>query len=134
MSMDKKVTTIGSLKEGSYLMLDGEACVLRSVQLSKTGKHGSMKCRLEAITLIDDKKKVQIFPSSDKVEVPIIEKKEAQVLNVHDNKANVMDLESYETFDLDISDELKNQVTEGKQVVYWIVMDKKVIKQVKQNG
>ncbi len=132
--MDKKVTNVGSLKEGNYIILDGEACVVKSIQLSKTGKHGSMKCRLEASTLIGNKKKVQIFPSSDRIEVPIIEKKEAQVLNVHDNKANVMDLESYETFDLDIADELTNQVTEGKQVVYWIVMDKKVIKQVKQNG
>ncbi len=131
MSMDKKVTTIGSLKEGNYLILDGEACVLRSVQLSKTGKHGSMKCRIEAITLIDDKKKVQIFPSSDKVEVPIIEKKEAQVLSINDNKANVMDLETYETFDLDIAEDLKDQVKEGKQVTYWIILDKKIIKQVR---
>ncbi len=131
MSMDKKVTTIGSLKEGNYLILDGEACVLRSVQLSKTGKHGSMKCRIEAITLIDDKKKVQIFPSSDKVEVPIIEKKEAQVLSIHDNKANVMDLETYETFDLDIAEDLKEQVKEGKQVTYWIILEKMIIKQVR---
>ena len=131
MSMDKKVTTIGSLKEGSYLMLDGEAGVLRSVQLSKTGKHGSMKCRLEAITLIDDKKKVQIFPSSDKVEVPIIEKKEAQVLSIHNDKANVMDLGTYETFDLDIAEDLKDQVKEGKQVTYWVILDKMIIKQVK---
>lgn len=131
MSMDKKVTTVGSLKEGNYLMLDGEACVLKSVQLSKTGKHGSMKCRIEAITLLEGKKKVQIFPSSDKIEVPIIEKKEAQVLSVHDNKANVMDLETFETFDLDISEELKDQVTEGKQVLYWVILDKMIIKQVK---
>ena len=129
--MDKKVTNVGSLKEGNYLILDGEACVIKSIQLSKTGKHGSMKCRLEAMTLVDNKKKIQIFPSSDKIEVPIIEKKEAQVLSVHENKANVMDLETYETFDLDIADEVKDQVTEGKQVVYWIIMDKKVIRQIK---
>ena len=129
--MDKKVTTVGSLKEGNYVILDGEACVIKSIQLSKTGKHGSMKCRLEAMTLIDNKKKIQIFPSSDKIEVPIIEKKEAQVLNVHGDKANVMDLETYETFDIKIPEELKNEVTEGKQITYWIIMNEKMIKQVK---
>ena len=129
--MDKKVTTVGSLRGGSYIILDGEACVVRSIQLSKTGKHGSMKCRLEAMTLADDKKKIQIFPSSDKIEVPIVEKKEAQVLSIHDNKANVMDTETYETFDLDIAEDLKDQVKEGTQVVYWTLMDKRVIKQVK---
>ncbi len=129
--MDKKVTTVGSLKEGNYIILDNEACVVKSIQLSKTGKHGSMKCRLEAITLIDNKKKIQIFPSSDKIEVPIIEKKEAQVLSVHDNTANVMDLQTYETFDIKIPEDLKDQVTEGKQVTYWIIMEDRVIRQVR---
>ena len=129
--MDKKVTTAGSLKEGNYVILDNEACVVRSIQLSKTGKHGSMKCRLEAITLIDNKKKVQIFPSSDKIEVPIIEKKEAQVLSIKDDTANVMDLETYETFDVKISEDFKDQVKEGLQVSYWIIMGQKIIRQVK---
>ena len=129
--MDIKVTTVGSLKEGNYVLLDGEACVVKSIQLSKTGKHGSMKCRLEAITLVGGKKKIQIFPSSDKIEVPIIEKKEAQVLSIHEDKANVMDLETYETFDIKIPEELKNQVLEGKQVVYWVIMQDKIIRQVK---
>ncbi|MEK6932779.1 MAG: translation initiation factor IF-5A [Nanoarchaeota archaeon] len=129
--MDKKVTNVGSLREGNYVILDNEACVVKSIQLSKTGKHGSMKCRLEAMTLVDSKKKVMIFPSSDKIEVPIIEKKEAQVLSVHDDKANVMDLDTYETFDLDIAEDLKDQITEGKQVTYWTILDKRVIKQVK---
>jgi len=129
--MDKKVTTAGSLKEGNYVILDNEACVVKSMQLSKTGKHGSMKCRLEAATLIDNKKKVQIFPSSDKIEVPIIEKKEAQVLSIKDDIANVMDLETYETFDVKISEDFKDQVKEGLKVNYWIIMGQKIIRQVK---
>ena len=129
--MDKKVTNVGSLKEGNYVILDNEACVVKSIQLSKTGKHGSMKCRLEAMTLVDNKKKVQELPSSDKIEVPIIEKKEAQVLSIHEDKANVMDLQTYETFDIIIPEDLKEQVTEGRQVVYWIILSEKVIRQVK---
>jgi len=77
------------------------------------------------------KKKVQIFPSSDKIEVPIIEKKEAQVLSIKDDVANVMDLETYETFDVKISEDFKDQVKEGLQVNYWIIMGQKIIRQVK---
>ena len=129
--MDKKVTTVGSLKESNYVILDNEACVVKSMQLSKTGKHGSMKCRLEAVTLIDNKKKVQIFPSSDKIEVPIIEKKEAQVLSINNDVANVMDLETYETFDVKIPEEFKDQVKESSQVTYWIIIGQRIIRRVK---
>ena len=129
--MDKKVSNVGSLKVGSYLILEGVACAVKSIQISKPGKHGSTKARIEAIGLIDDKKRVFISPTSDRVEVPIVEKKEAQVLSIHEDVANVMDNESYETFDLKIPEELKDQVKEGSQVVYWMILDDKIIKQVK---
>lgn len=129
--MDKKVTNAGSLKVGNYVIFDDAPCVVKNIDLSKTGKHGSMKCRIEAIGLIDNQKRIKIYPSSDKVDVPIVEKRDAQVLSVHESNANVMDTESFETFDIIIPDELKGQVKEGNQVVYWIIMDQKVIKQVK---
>ena len=129
--MDKKVTNAGSLKAGNYVIFDDVPCVVKNIDLSKTGKHGSMKCRIEVIGLIDNQKRIKIYPSSDKVDVPIVEKKDAQILSVHENKANVMDIENYETFDIIIPENLKDQVKEGSQVVYWIIMDQKIIKQVK---
>jgi len=41
-----------------------------------------------------------------------IEKKTAQVLSIQGNTANVMDSETYETFDLEIPEELKGQVVD----------------------
>lgn len=129
--MDKKVVTVGSLKVGGYVIIDNAPCVVKDIQISKPGKHGSTKARIEAIGIMDNKKRIFISPTSDKVDVPIVEKKEAQVLSVHEDRANVMDLESYETFDIQIPEDLKDQVQEGKQVVYWIILDQKIIKQVK---
>ncbi|MEK6907610.1 MAG: translation initiation factor IF-5A [Nanoarchaeota archaeon] len=129
--MDKKVTNAGSLRVGNYVIFDNVPCVVKNIDLSKTGKHGSMKCRIEAIGLIDNQKRIKIHPSSDKVDIPIVDKKDAQVLSVHEDKANVMDLESFETFDISIPEELKDKVKEGVQVTYWIIMDQKMIKQVK---
>ena len=42
-----------------------------------------------------------------------------------------MDTESYETFDLEIPEDLKADVKEGSEVLYWILMGMQVMKQVK---
>ena len=128
---DKKISYVGQLKLGSYVIVDGVACIVKSIQISKPGKHGSTKARIEAIGMVDNQKRIFIKPTSDRVEVPIIEKRNAQVLSVHDDIANVMDLETYETFDLKIPEELQDQVKENSQVLYWIIVDEKIIKQVK---
>ena len=97
---DKKVVDVGTLKVGSYVLVDDVACIVKNVQISKPGKHGSTKARVDAVGIIDEQKRIFIKPTSDRVEVPIIEKKNAQVLSIHENTANVMDMETYETFDL----------------------------------
>ncbi len=120
-----------SVKKGSTIVIDGVACSVTSVQTSKPGKHGHAKCRIEAIGLIDEKKRIIVVPGHDKLDSPIIEKKMAQILSISNESANVMDMESYETFDLKIPDELKGKVKEGNQVSYWIIMDEKVMREAK---
>ena len=128
---EKTVAIIGSLKPGRYVIFEDKVCVLKSIETSRTGKHGHAKCRVEAIGVLDNSKIIKIIPAHDNVEVPIIEKKSAQVLSIQGDTANVMDMESYETFDLKIPDELKNDVKEGVQVMYWIMLDNKVLKEVR---
>ena len=129
--MDKKVVEAGTLKTGSYVIIDDNACTVKNIDISKPGKHGSTKCRIEAVGMIDNQKRVIVMPSHDKVEVPIIEKKSAQVLSIHADRANVMDLENYETFDLKIPGDMKEQVKEGVQVIYWNILKDKLMKQLK---
>lgn len=130
MSETKQVIAT-SLKKGSYVIIDDVACVVRDVQTSKPGKHGHSKVRIEAIGMVNGQKKIIVVPGHDKLFSPIIEKKNAQVLSVHDDTANVMDSESYETFDLKIPDELNGKVIEGKEVLYWIILNDKVLKEVR---
>ena len=126
-----KIVTVATIKPGSYILVEGNACIVRDTQVSKSGKHGHAKMRIVAIGLLDDKKRDITMASQDNIEVPIIEKKTAQVLSVIENTANVMDVESYETFDLAIPAELKATVQAGSQVLYWIILDKKIMKQIK---
>lgn len=120
-----------SLKPGRYVIFDGVACEVKSLQISRTGKHGHAKCRVEAITIKDGRKIIKMMPGHDNVQIPIIEKRNGQVMAVHENMANVMDMDNYETFDLPIPEEIKDQIKEGAQVSYWIVLGEKVIKQAK---
>ena len=129
--MDKKLVSAGSIKVGNYIIMDGAACRVSSVQTSRPGKHGHAKCRIEAVGLTDNQKRINVYPGHDNVEVPIIEKKAAQVLSISNDTATVMDMESYETFDLKIPKDLKDQVKEGVQVIYWTILSDKVLKQVK---
>ena len=121
----------GSMKSGSVMLIDGVACKVVDKQISRPGKHGHAKCRITGVGLLDDKKRVLVMPGHDSVDIPIIGKRTAQVLSITGDIANVMDAETYETFDLPIPSELKEQVVEGCNVLYWVVLTDKVMKQVK---
>ena len=129
--MTTKVVGAGTIKEGSYILIDGAACKVVNCETSKSGKHGHAKVRMVAIGLMDDKKREIVLPAHDNVEVPIIEKKSAQVLSVSGDVANVMDEETYETFDLTIPEELKATVVPNCKILYWTIMGQKVMKQLK---
>ncbi len=119
-------------KPGRYVIFDGKACVVKNLDISRPGKHGHAKCRIEAVSLIDGKKTVKIMPGHDKIESPVIGKKTAQVLSIANDKANVMDMETYETFDLTVPSEFKDKVKEGVTVLYWEILDDKVMKEVRE--
>ena len=129
--MPTTLKPVSSLKKGDTIVIEGVACRVTDTTTSRPGKHGHAKVRLIAVGLFDEKKRDVVMPGHDNIEVPIIEKKSAQVLSVSGDIANVMDVETYETFDLKIPDELKGQVVEGGEILYWIVLEEKVMKQVK---
>jgi translation initiation factor 5A len=126
-----KPVSIGTLQKGNYIVIEGVACKVVDTQTSRPGKHGHAKVRLTGVGLIDDKKRVVVSPGHDNVDTPIVEKRNAQVLSVAGDSANVMDADTYETFDLKIPEELKADVVEGCTVVYWEILSDKVMKQVK---
>ncbi len=130
MSENTKQISAGEVRPGTYLVFDGIACNVKSVEKSKTGKHGSMKCRIEAISLTDGRKFIKIMPGHDNIDVPIVEKKAAQVLSVSGKKVNVMDVETFETFDLEIPEDVEG-VKEGEQVIYWTMLGQRVLRSKK---
>ena len=125
------MVSVGTLKKGDTIIIDESPCKITDTATSRPGKHGHAKVNLMAVGILDGKKRQLVMPGHDRVEAPIIEKKSAQILSVSGNNANVMDMETYETFDMEIPEELKGEATEGKEVLYWTIMGAKVMKQVK---
>ena len=132
--MTTKVVQAGSIKEGSYIVVDNAACRVVSSVHGKGGKHGAAKMRIVSVGILDGKKRDIVMPASDNIHVPIIEKRSAQVLSVAGDMANIMDMESYETFDLEIPEEMRGKVVDGCQVLYWVVLGQKVMKQLKSGA
>lgn len=132
--MTTKTVHGNDLKSGSYVLIEGAPCKIVDIQISKPGKHGHAKMRIEGMGMLDGRRRVMVMPSHDTVEVPMIEKRSAQVLSVLGDTANVMDSETYETFDLKIPEELKDKCTAGTSVLYWKLMDERLMRQVKGEG
>ncbi len=96
---------IQKLKSGNYLMVDDEPCEIKSTERSKSGKHGHAKVRVVCVGVFDEKKRSLTFPSGDLVDVPIIEKGNAQINFINDDKINILDLETYQSIDVDWPEE-----------------------------
>ncbi|OGS63667.1 MAG: translation initiation factor IF-5A [Euryarchaeota archaeon RBG_19FT_COMBO_69_17] len=109
---------IRELKVNRYIVIDEEPCRILSIQTSKPGKHGEAKARLEAVGLFDEQKRSIVHPVTHKVRVPMIDKRKAQILSLHANVAQLMDLETYETFELPVPSELQEKLQAGQETMY----------------
>lgn len=124
---------LGSLKDGSYILIDGEACRIVEYDKSKPGKHGAAKARVVGIGVFDGVKRSLVLPVSSNVEVPLIEKRSGQVVSSSPTNVQLMDLETFETFDVPVptDEEIKSKIAPGAEVEYWRVMGKTKIMRVK---
>lgn len=70
-----KPVDVGSLKVGTYVIIDDEPCRIVDLTHSKPGKHGSAKNRVVAVGVFDGAKRSFVKPVDAQAEVPLIEKK-----------------------------------------------------------
>lgn len=124
-------SSIKNLQPGKFVVIDEEPCKVISVTTSVPGKHGGAKARLEVVGIFDNKRRSLVKPADTEMEIPIVEKRTGQVVAIAGDIAQVMDLETYETFDSKIPDELKEKLAQGGEVIYWILMGRKMLMQVK---
>ena len=114
---DKKFTNAGSLKPGSYVLIEDEPCQVKSVEKSKPGKHGAAKVRVTAMGVFKETKKNLLKPTDASVNVPIILKGNAQVVAMMGTLVQIMDMTSYETFDVEKPKDIPT-LTSGIEIEY----------------
>ena len=115
--MPREQREVRDLQEGGYVMMDDAPCKITAYSTAKPGKHGSAKARIEARGVFDEKKRSLSQPVDAKIWVPIIERKQGQVVNLEDgNVAQVMDLETYETITMEIPGEAT--VSNGEEIEF----------------
>lgn len=129
--MSKKVVEVKTLKVGKYVIIGGEASKIISIQTSSPGKHGAAKARVEAVGIFDGQKRNFVKPVDSKCDVPMIDKRLGQVLAIMGNDVQLMDLETYETFEIPIPEELKDKLNEGSEVDYILAMGNKKLMRIK---
>ena len=118
----KEQVEVRELKEGRYVILDDEPCIIKSISHSKPGKHGSAKARVDAIGIFDNQKRSNVSPVTTKIYVPNVERKTGQVLSISETSVQLMDLGDFSTVDVPITADQKDKIEEGKEVAYLAVM------------
>ncbi|MFQ6137215.1 MAG: translation initiation factor IF-5A [Candidatus Hydrothermarchaeales archaeon] len=129
--MTTKVAAVRTLKVGRHIVIDGEPCRIVSYQTAKTGKHGSAKARIEAIGILDEKRRSLVKPVDAKIDVPVIERRSAQINYMSGNTLGLMDLESYESFEVPIPKDVEGAFIEGGEVEYIMAMGRRKIVRVR---
>ena len=123
-----KIISATEAKPGTSIMIDGEPYTVKKIDISKTGKHGAHKCRIEAEGMISGQKKIVAVPGHERFDVPLVEKRKGQVLSMTRDKISIMDLENFETLEIDCDEEIKKELTENSNVEYWDIEGRKIVK------
>ncbi len=122
-----KPMDVGELRVGGYMMIEGEPCKIVDITKSKPGKHGAAKARIVAIGVFDGQKRQFVKPVDANAEVPMIDKRTAQIFAINPSGLQLMDLETYEYLDAPIpaeEDVPKEKIVAGAEVEYWKILGK----------
>jgi translation initiation factor 5A len=129
--LEKTIAVIKDLRKGSFILIDDVPCKVDDVSVTKSGKHGAAKARVDAIGLMDGRRRSLVKPADENVDVPIILRKKAQVLAISRDKVQLMDTSDYSMLELEIPEELKGKLNSGEEVSYYELAGVKTLKPLK---
>ena len=127
--MSWRQVEVRELREGGYVNDGEEPCKILSIETSKPGKHGAARARIDVVPIFGGAKRSILSTVTAKVQVPMIDKRTAQIINIvaGTNEVNLMDMETYEQFDCPFDEELRDEMEPGKEIQYMIAMGRRKI-------
>mmetsp|Transcript_250 Transcript_250/g.669 ORF Transcript_250/g.669 Transcript_250/m.669 type:complete len:153 (-) Transcript_250:121-579(-) len=120
-------TQCSSIKKGGHAVMKGHPCKVVETSTSKTGKHGHAKVHMVGIDIFTSKKYEEICPSTHTMQVPIVNRKEYQLLDISDDGFLSLMTDSGDTKeDLkvpngDIGDNIRKAFDDGKDLLIAVV-------------
>jgi translation initiation factor 5A len=72
----------GDLKNNGYIVINGKCCKVIDFTLTKQGKHGATKANIIAIDIFTEKRFEVSYPSSVRVDIPVIKRNEYTIINI----------------------------------------------------
>lgn len=133
MSEDIILVSMKEIKVGRFILVDNIPCKVVDIETSSPGKHGSSKMRVTAMGMFDGQKKTLLKPSSADVEAPVVTKKKAQVVSVGDFTTQLMDSDTYEVYEVPLTDEFKGKLKPGTLVEVIEAMGRKALSRTLSN-
>jgi len=127
----KTTASITRLKPGGLILIDDVPCKVEKVQSSSSGKHGHAKVRVDAIGVLDGKRRSIVKPSGENIDVPLLNKNTAQVLAITGDNVQLMDTTTFEMFELPIPEDMKGKLAAGEETQYFEMMGVKTLQQIK---
>jgi translation initiation factor 5A len=121
----KEQTEVGKLKEGRYVVIEDEPCKILGISVSKPGKHGAAKARIDVVGIFGGMKRSIVQPVSAKTYVPIVERKSGQVITIAGSTATLMDMKEYTNFEIEIPTDKEEKVKVGEEIAYIESMGKR---------
>lgn len=111
-------------------MIKARPCKIVEMSTSKTGKHGHAKVHMVAIDIFTGKKLEDICPSTHNMEVPIVVRKDFQLIDIDGEFLSLMDDSGETREDIkipegELGDEIKDRfgADEGLLVAVLSAMD-----------
>ena len=87
--------------------------------------------RITGIGIFENQKKVMLTPGDADVVVPVIGRKNIQIMSIEGKTAKVMDQQTYEMYDLEIPDELLKDAAAGKEAEILEAMGRRKVERIR---
>lgn len=108
---------IKKVRPGDYILFKNEPYRIIKNQIVVTGTHSHAKNKLDLQGLFSGKYESVVLPPHERLDDVEIVRKRAQLLSKQGPTAQIMDMVSFETFETEMNDVLK-EINEGEEVTY----------------
>ena len=117
-----------SIRIGGYILIRERPCKVINMSTSKTGKHGHAKINFTATDIFTEKKMEEICQSTHNINVPVVTRKEYQLVDIDDEDyVTLFDEETNETTedqklrDKKVDFDIKKSFEEGKELIVTVI-------------